>query len=114
MLPSVTRFAPSRHYSVDEGGRYLVSWRYEFRDLSAGKDERMTTTSGAMRKGGHMAGAARLGTARPGSCAVLHQLHAGIPAPIYTRKWHGVEQPVPVSPVFATDRATPRPLERSP
>ena len=109
MLPFVTRFAPSRHYSVDEGGRHLVSWRYEFRDLSAGQGERMTTTSGAMRMGGHMAGAAR-----PDTCAVLHQLHAGMPAPIYTRKWHGVEQPVPVSPVFATDRATPRPLERSP
>ena len=112
MLPSVTRFAPSRHYSVDERGRYLVSWRYDFRDLYVGKDERMTTTSGAMRMGGHMAGAAR-----PGSCAVLHHLHAGNPAPIsiYTRKWlGGVEQPVPVSPVFATDRATPRPLERSP
>jgi hypothetical protein len=69
----------------------------------------MMSTSGAMREGGHMAGAAR-----PGSCAVLLQLHAGNPAPIYTRKWHVVEQPVPVSPVFATDRATPRPLERSP
>jgi hypothetical protein len=110
MLPIVTRFSPSRHYSVDEGGRHLVSLRYEFRDLSAGKDERMITTSGAMRKGGHMAGAAR-----PGSCAVLHHLHAGNPASIYTRKWlDGVEQPMPVSPVFATDRATPRPLERSP
>jgi hypothetical protein len=69
----------------------------------------MSTTSGAMRMGGHMAGAAR-----PGTCAVLRQLHAGNPAPIYTRKWHVVEQPIPVSPVFATDRATPRPLERSP
>jgi hypothetical protein len=69
------------------------------------------TTNGAMREGGHMAGAARVG-----SCAVLHQVHAGIPAPIYTRntrKWLA-EQPVPVSLVFATDRATPRPLERSP
>jgi hypothetical protein len=63
-------------------------------------------TSGAMHMGGHMAGAARLG-----SCAAHIQLHAPS-APIYTRKWlDGVEQP---SPVFATDRATPRPLERSP
>jgi hypothetical protein len=109
MLPFVTRFAPSRRYSVDEGGRHLVSWRHEFLTSLPEKDEATMTTTDAMRKGGHMAGAARLG-----SCAVLHQLHAGMPAPIYTRKWHGVEQPVAVSPVFATDRATPRPLERSP
>jgi hypothetical protein len=34
MLPFVTRFAPSRHYSVDEWGRHLMSWLHKFYGLS--------------------------------------------------------------------------------
>lgn len=64
-------------------------------------------TSGTIQEGGHMAGAAR-----PGTCAV-RITHAGNAAPLYFHKWLGSAS-MPVSPVFTTDRAIPRPLERFP
>jgi hypothetical protein len=68
-------------------------------------------TSGTMHMGGHMAGAARLGFEFAGSCAE-HLAYAGNPAVTHTRKWLAEIQPASL--VFTTDRATPRPLERSP
>lgn len=64
-------------------------------------------TSGTMQEGGHMAGAARLGT-----CAV-RITHASNAAPFSMHKWLGIAAQ-PVSPVFTTDRPVPRPLERLP
>ncbi|HEY8526544.1 MAG TPA: hypothetical protein VIL48_16350 [Acidimicrobiales bacterium] len=63
------------------------------------------------QKGGLMAGAARVVT-RPGTCAALHLGYAAKHAPAHTRKWLVSIQAV--SPVFALDRARPRPSERSP
>lgn len=66
-------------------------------------------TSGTMHNTGHpMPGAARLCT-----CAG-HPAYAGKPAPIHARKWLARFAIEAVSPVFATDHAVPRPLERSP
>jgi hypothetical protein len=65
------------------------------------------TTSGTMHMGGNTAGAARLGT-----CPAHLDGYAGTHAPVHMRKWLVAIQPV--SAVFATDRAIPRPLERSP
>jgi hypothetical protein len=104
MLPFGTRFAPSRVYSVDERGDHVVSLPQD-RTTDPRKDVPIPMTSGTMHNDGHMAGAAR-----PGTCAVRLG-YAGTHASIPTRKWLAVQT---ASPVFATDRPIPRPLERSP
>ncbi len=68
-------------------------------------------TTRTMHTGGHMAGSARR-PARLGTCPAAHLDYAGNHAPAHMRKWLVAIQAV--SPVFATDRAVPRPLERSP
>jgi hypothetical protein len=76
-------------------------------DSSVEREVPSVMTTSAMHMGGHTAGAARLGT-----CPALHLGYAGNHAPAHTRKW--LVEIQAVSPVFATDRAIPRPLERSP
>lgn len=63
---------------------------------------------GTKHMGGMTTGAARLGDA----CAA-RKIRTGIAVPFAATSWHvpTLEQ---VSPVFATDRPTPRPLERWP
>jgi hypothetical protein len=65
-------------------------------------------TTGTMHMGGSTTGAARLGDA----CAA-HLTYAGTLAPAAHTSWH-VAIAKQVSPVFATDRPTRRPLERLP
>jgi len=65
-------------------------------------------TTGTMHMGGSTTGAARLG----GTCSA-HLVYAGIVAPIGHKPWHATIAKQ-VSPVFATDRPTRRPLERFP
>ncbi|HEX6570031.1 MAG TPA: hypothetical protein VF015_12725 [Acidimicrobiales bacterium] len=61
-----------------------------------------------MHMGGYATGGARLGVA----CST-HLALAGNAAPIAAKPWHAITG-TQVSPVFGTDRPTPRPLERFP
>ena len=65
-------------------------------------------TNGTTHMGGNAAGAARLGT----GCPAL-VLYTGTTLPSIAFPWHAMTDKQ-VSPVFATDRPTRRPLERFP
>ena len=74
-----------------------------------GEDVSGPMTTGTMHMGGFAAGAAR-----PGACP-LAAAYRGTSAPLAaTITWHDGSKVKQDSPVFGTDRPTPRPVERFP